>query len=67
MAEVLTYSKIFEKFFCTYSGPGVDWYFHVTDLLVYFLHEVYNKIHQFVFVHLLRMEVGYQKTDIVTL
>lgn len=60
-------SYILEEFFGNDTGPGVNGQFHLADLLVDFLHEVDNKVHQLVFVHLLRVEVGNQEANIISL
>lgn len=49
------------------AGPGVNGQFHLTDFLVDLLHEVDDKVHQLVFVHLLRVEVGNQEANIISL
>lgn len=49
------------------AGARVDRQLHLTDLLVDLLHEVDHKVHQLVFVHLLCVEVGDQKTDVIPL
>lgn len=58
---------IFEELLSDDTSPGVDGQLHFTDLLVYFFHEMNDKVHQFVFVHLLCVEVGDQKTDVIAL
>ena len=58
---------IFEELLCDDTGPGVDRQLHLADLLVDLLHEVDDEVHQLVLVHLLRVEVGDEKTDIITL
>lgn len=60
-------THIFEEFFCNNAGTGVNGQFHLTDLLVNFLHEVDDKVHQLMLVHLLRMEVGDEEANVVTL
>jgi hypothetical protein len=40
---------------------------HFRDLLVHFLHELDDEIHQLVLQHLLGMEVGDEKGDVITL
>lgn len=49
------------------TGPGVHRKFHLADFLVDLLHEVDDEIHQLVFVHLLRVEVGNQEANIISL
>lgn len=58
---------IFEELLGNNTSPSIDWQFHFTDFLVDLFHKVNDKIHQFVFVHLLCVEVGDQKTDIIAL
>lgn len=58
---------IFEELLGDDTSPGIDRQLHFTDLLVDFFHKVNHKVHQFVFVHLLCVEVGDQKTDVVAL
>lgn len=64
-SEQVTY--ILEEFFGNDTGPGINRKFHLTDLLVDLLHEVDDKVHQLVFVHLLRVEVGNQEANIISL
>jgi len=49
------------------SCPGVHRQLQVTNLLINLLHEVNDEIDEFVFKHLLRVEVCYQKTDVISL
>lgn len=58
---------ILEEFFGNDTGPGINGQFHLAYLLVDFLHEVDNEVHQLVFVHLLRVEVGNQEANIISL
>jgi len=64
---VIRYSESLEELLRRYTRSRVDGQFHLTDLLVNLLHEMNDEINQFVFVHLLRVEVCNQKADIVTL
>ena len=57
----------FQEFLGRDSGPGVHCKLHLTDFLVYFLHEMNNKVNDLVFVHLLRMEVCDEETDVISL
>lgn len=65
--QVSSLSKIFEKLLSDNSSPGVDRQLHFTDLFVNFLHEMNDKVHQFMFVHLLCVEVGDEKADVIAL
>lgn len=58
---------IFEELFGNNTSPRVDRQLHFTDLLVDFFHKVNDKVYQLMFVHLLRVEVGDEKADIVAL
>lgn len=58
---------IFEELLSNNASPSIDWQLHFTDLFVDFFHKVNDKVHQLVFVHLLRVEIGDEKTDIVAL
>lgn len=60
-------SHVLEEFLSDDAGPGVDGQLHFADLLVDLLHEVDDVVHQLVFVHLLRVEVGDQEADVVSL
>ena len=60
-------SYVFEEFLGDDTGPGVNGQFHLADLLVDLLHEVDDKVHQLVFVHLLRVEVGNQEANVISL
>lgn len=62
-----TSTYIFEELLSNNTSPGVDRQLHFTDLLVNFLHEMDDKVHQFMFVHLLCVEVGDEKTDVIAL
>ena len=57
----------FEVLHGTLPGTGIDGQLHLGDLLVDLLHEVNHKVHQFVLEHLLRVEVGYEEGNVVTL
>lgn len=63
----VTASYIFKEFLGDDASPGVDRQLHLADLLVDLLHEVDDEVHQLVFVHLLRVEVGDQEADVVSL
>lgn len=56
-----------EELLCTDARPGVERQLHLADLLVNFLHEMDNKVHQLVLEHLLRVKVGDQERDVVAL
>lgn len=58
---------VFQELLGDDAGPGVNRQFHFTDFLVDLLHEMDDKVHQFVFVHLLCVEVGNQEANIVSL
>lgn len=58
---------VLEEFLSDDTGPGVNGQLHLADLLVDLLHEVDDVVHQLVFVHLLRVEVGNQEANIVPL
>ena len=60
-------SYILEELLCYNTSSGVDRQLHLTDLFVDLLHEVNDKVHQLVLVHLLCVEVGYEETDVITL
>lgn len=60
-------THIFEELLCDDTSPGVDRQLHFTDLFVNFLHEMNDKVHQFMFVHLLCVEVGDEETDVIAL
>lgn len=60
-------SYVLEEFLCNDTGPGINGQLHLADLLVNLLHEVDDKVHQLVFVHLLRVEVGNQEANIISL
>lgn len=59
------HSKSFQKLFGADASPRIDRQLHFVDFFVDFLHEMYDKIDQFVFVHLFGVEVRDQKTDVV--
>lgn len=59
--------EFLEKFLGRDASARVDSELHLTDLLINLLHEVNDEVNKLVFVHLLRVEVGYQKTDVVAL
>lgn len=61
------HSYVFEEFLSNDTSPGVNGQFHLADLFVDLLHEVDDKVHQLVFVHLLRVEVGNQEANIISL
>lgn len=58
---------IFKELLSDNSGPGVDGQLHLTDLLVDLLHEMDDKIHQLVLVHLLCVEISDEKADVIAL
>lgn len=60
-------SEILEEFLGYDTGPGVNGQLHLADLLVDLLHEVDDKVHQLVFVHLLRVEVSDQEANVIAL
>ncbi len=60
-------SYVLEELLSNDTGPGIDGQFHLADLLVDLLHEVDDKVHQLVLVHLLRVEVGDQEANIISL
>ena len=51
----------------TYSGARIDAKFHIRNFLVNLLHEVDDKVDEFVPVHLIRVEVGDEEADVVVL
>lgn len=57
----------FEEFLGGDASSRVDCQFHLTDLFVDLLHEVYDEVNQLVLVHLLSVEVCYQEADVITL
>jgi len=61
------FSEIFKELLSDNTSPGVNGQLHFTYLLVNFLHEMNDKVHQFMLVHLLGVEVGDEKTDVVAL
>lgn len=63
----LKVSESLQELFGRYSSPGVDGKLHLADLLVYLLHEVNYEINKLVLVHLFCVEVGDEKTYVVTL
>ena len=58
-------THILEELLSYDTSPGIDRQLHLTDLLVDLLHEVDYKVHQLV--HLLRVEVGDEKADVISL
>lgn len=60
-------THILEEFLSHNASSGVDRQLHLADLLVDLLHKVDDKVHQFVLVHLLRVEVCDKKADVVAL
>lgn len=60
-------SHILKELLCHDAGPGIDREFHLTDFLVNLLHEMDDKVHQLVLVHLLRVEVCDQEADVIAL
>lgn len=60
-------SKVLEEFLCDNSGPSVDRQLHLADLLVDLLHEIDDKVHQLVFIHLFCVEVGDEEADVIAL
>lgn len=67
MRNVCVSSKIFEELFGYDAGSGVDREFHLADFLVDLLHEMNDKVHQLVFVHLFCVEVGDEEAYVVAL
>ena len=51
----------------TYSGARVDAELHLRDFPVNLLHEVDDKVDEFVPVHLIRVEVGDEEADVIVL
>lgn len=66
-ALIVLFLELFEELFGARASSRVDRQLHVADLFVYLFHERDNKVDQLVPVHLLRVKVGYKKTDIVVL
>ena len=60
-------THILQKLLGDDAGSGVDRQLHLTDLLVDLLHEGNDEVHQLVFIHLLRVEVGDEETNVVAL
>ena len=58
---------LLQKFLSTNSGPGVHRELHLRNFLIDFLHKVDNKVHQLVSQHLLGVEVGDEKADVISL
>lgn len=58
---------ILEELLSHDACTSIDRQLHLTDFLVDLFHEVDHKVHQLVFVHLLCVEVGDQKTDVISL
>ena len=64
---IIFLGHLFQELLSANSGSGVDRKLHLRDLLVYLLHEVDDEVHELVAQHLLRVEVGDQEADVVTL
>lgn len=60
-------SYILEELLSDDASPGIYRQLHLTNLLVDLLHEMDDIVHQLVFVHLLRVEVGDQEANVVSL
>lgn len=58
---------VLEEFLCDNSGPSVDRQLHLADLFVDLLHEMDDKVHQLVFIHLFCVEVGDEEADVIAL
>lgn len=56
-----------QKLFGTCASSSVHWQFHFTDFSINLLHKMNNKVHDFVFIHLLRVDVCDQEANVVTL
>merc|ERR1711884_535703 len=56
----------FEELLSTNTSPGVDAQFHLGNLLVNLLHEMNDKVDEFVSQHLFSVEIGDQKANIIT-
>ena len=57
----------FEELLRANTSPGVNAQFHFGNLLVNLLHEMNDKVDEFVSQHLLRVEIGDQKANVVAL
>ena len=64
---IIFLGHLFQELLRANSGSGVDRKLHLRDLLVDFLHEVDDEVHELVAQHLLGVEVGDQEADVVTL
>lgn len=60
-------SEIFKELLCNDTSSCIDRQFHLADLLIDLLHKVDDKVHQLMFIHLLRVEVGNQKANVIAL
>lgn len=58
---------VFEEFLGDDASACVDSQLHLADLFVDFLHEMDDKVHQLVLIHLLRVEVGDEEADVIAL
>lgn len=58
--------EILEEFLGADTGPCINSQLHFTDFLVNVFHKLNDKIHEFMFKHLLCVKIGYQKTDVVS-
>ena len=67
MVLLRTLSYILEELLRYDTGTGIDRQLHLADLLVDLLHEGDDEVHQLVLVHLLRVEVGDEETDVIAL
>ena len=56
----------FEELLSTNTSPGVDAQFHLGNLLVNLLHEMNDKVDEFVSQHLFSVKIGDQKANIIT-
>lgn len=56
----------FQKLFGTNSRTRIYSQFHFTDLLINFLHEIYDEVNQFVLIHLFCVKISYQETDVIS-
>lgn len=59
MKWITHHTHPFQKFFWANSCACICSKFHFTNFLVNFLHKMYYKVNQFMFIHLLCMEVSY--------
>lgn len=60
-------SKSFEELLGADAGARIHRQLHLANLLVDFLHEIYHKVDELMFEHLLRVEIGNQKADMVSI